>query len=157
VPLGFSRVYVHLDEPFTFDAWMRGLAASRSFVTTGPMLIAKAEGQWPGSTFQVANAKDYRLNCAVQSEQPLESIELVVNGVVTERFNPQNKKMVAGAFATEISTIFKPKQRRGWLGAALKKDPMAVFALRTRRRATLKFRAGRFGRGAWKSIGSLAG
>ena len=33
VPLGFSRVYVHLDEPFSFDAWMRGLAAGRSFVT----------------------------------------------------------------------------------------------------------------------------
>src|SRR5262249_1525482 len=79
VPLGFSRVYVHLDEPFAFDTWMRGLAAGRSFVTTGPMMFAKAEGRWPGSTFQAPH-HEYRLECAVQSEQPLESIELVVNG-----------------------------------------------------------------------------
>ena len=55
VPLGFSRVYVHLDGPFSFDDWMRGLAAGRSFVTTGPMILAKVEDQWPGATFQATN------------------------------------------------------------------------------------------------------
>jgi len=115
VPLGFSRVYVHLDEPFGFDAWMRGLAAGRTFVTTGPMLIAKADGQWPGATFQVAKqTKDYRLDCTVQSEQPLESIELVVNGLVSRRFEPQNKKAASGSFVTEISTGFSPTET-SWL------------------------------------------
>jgi hypothetical protein len=109
VPLGFSRVYVHLDEPFSFDAWMRGLAAGRSFVTTGPMMFAKVEEQWPGSTFQAASQpKDYRLECAVDSEQPLESIELVVNGRVTRRFEPQNRKTRSGSFETRISTRFSP-------------------------------------------------
>ncbi|PYK97787.1 MAG: hypothetical protein DME19_15025, partial [Verrucomicrobia bacterium] len=109
VPLGFSRVYVHLDEPFSFDAWMRGLAAGRSFVTTGPMMLGKADGQWPGATFQAANPpKDYRLDCTVQSEQPLESIELIVNGLVSRRFEPQNKKTAAGSFVTGISTEFNP-------------------------------------------------
>ncbi|HEY2952267.1 MAG TPA: CehA/McbA family metallohydrolase [Verrucomicrobiae bacterium] len=115
VPLGFSRVYVHLDEPFSFDAWMRGLAAGRSFVTTGPMIIAKADGQWPGSTFQVVNpAKVYQLECTVQSEQPLDGIELVVNGLVSRRFDPQNKKSKAGFFVTEVSTGFSP-QETSWL------------------------------------------
>src|SRR2546427_10856460 len=72
VPLGFSRVYVHLDGPFSFDAWMRGLAAGHSFVTTGPMMFAKVEDQWPGATFPTTNqSKDYRLDCTVRSEPPL--------------------------------------------------------------------------------------
>ena len=101
VPLGFSRVYVHLDGPFSFDAWMRGLAAGRSFVTTGPMILAKAEGRWPGAKFPRPNeSKEYALECTVLSEQPLESIELVVNGVVTQRFEPQNKK-TSGGFVRE--------------------------------------------------------
>jgi peptidoglycan/xylan/chitin deacetylase (PgdA/CDA1 family) len=115
VPLGFSRVYVHLDEPFSFPAWMRGLAAGRSFVTTGPMLLTKTDGQWPGSTFQVANpSQDFRLECVVRSEQPLEVVELVVNGRVSRRFDPQNRKAGDGSFVTEVSTAFSP-QETSWL------------------------------------------
>ena len=103
VPLGFSRVYVHLDEPFSFDAWMRGLAAGRSFVTTGPMILAKVDGQWPGATFpRPKSSKDHALECTVLSEQPLETIELIVNGVVTQRFDPQNTKAEAGSFESRV-------------------------------------------------------
>jgi hypothetical protein len=115
VPLGFSRVYVHLDEPFSFDAWMRGLAEGRSFVTTGPMMLAKVEGRWPGAKFPATNqAKDYALECTVVSEQPLETIELVVNGVVAQRFDPQNTKAQAGSFESRVSTRFDPKTS-SWL------------------------------------------
>jgi len=113
VPMGFSRVYVQLDEPFSFDAWMGGLAAGRSFVTTGPMMIAKAEGRWPGSTVQATN-QDYQLECTVQSEQPLESIELIVNGRVEQHFAPQNEKTPLSSFATTISARFRPKTT-SWL------------------------------------------
>jgi peptidoglycan/xylan/chitin deacetylase (PgdA/CDA1 family) len=113
VPLGFSRVYAHLDEPFTYDAWMRGLAAGRSFVTTGPMMFAKMDGQWLGVT--VTNqSSDYRLECAVLSEQPLEAVELVVNGVVAQRFQPQNTKTGADSFESKASTQFSPKTT-SWL------------------------------------------
>ncbi|HMJ66652.1 MAG TPA: CehA/McbA family metallohydrolase, partial [Candidatus Binatia bacterium] len=89
VPLGFSRVYVHLAEPFSFEAWMRGLNAGRSFITTGPMIFAKVEGQWPGQSFEaVESAKDFSIECNIRSEQALESIELMVNGAVKERFAP---------------------------------------------------------------------
>jgi peptidoglycan/xylan/chitin deacetylase (PgdA/CDA1 family) len=115
VPLGFSRVYVHLEGPFDFDAWMRGLAAGRSFVTTGPMMLAKVDEQWPGTILAVTNqSKDYALDCTVWSEQPLEGIELVVNGVVTNRFTPQNKKTTAGSFETVVSSTFRP-QTTSWL------------------------------------------
>ncbi len=115
VPLGFSRVYVHLDEPFSFDAWMRGLAAGRSFVTTGPMMFAKVDGQWPGTNALPSHpSMRHELECNVLSEQPLETIELIVNGVVTQRFEPQNTKANAGSFESKISTQFNPKTS-SWL------------------------------------------
>lgn len=108
VPLGFSRVYVHLDEPFSFDAWMRGLAAGRSFVTTGPMIRAKADGQWSGAV--VTNrGKAHQLECHLFSEQPLEIIELIVNGAVKERFQPDNGRSKSGWFKSSVSTAFTPE------------------------------------------------
>jgi hypothetical protein len=115
VPLGFSRVYVQLDGPFSFDGWMRGLAEGRSFVTTGPMILAKADGQWPGAKFPAANgSKNHALDCTVLSEQPLETIELIVNGVVTQRFEPQNMKAGAGSFENQVAARFKP-DTSSWL------------------------------------------
>jgi len=108
-------VNVQLDEPFSYHAWMRGLATGRSFVTTGPMLMAKAGDRWPGATFQVTNElQDYWLDCTVRSEQPLESIELIVNGAVGRRFEPKNRKTDSGAFENEVSTRFKP-EGTSWL------------------------------------------
>lgn len=108
VPLGFSRVYVHLDGPFTFDQWMRGLADGRSFVTTGPMIFAKANGQWSGATM-TNRAGENTLECSVLSEQPLESIELIVNGEVRQRFDPMNHKTEAGSYQSSASAVFKPE------------------------------------------------
>ncbi len=115
VPLGFGRVYVQLDGAFSYDAWMRGLSAGRSFVTTGPMLLAKVDDRWPGSTVQVQGERtDYHLECTANSEQPLESVELIVNGRVRQRFEPQNRKTAAGSFETRISAQLNPKTT-SWL------------------------------------------
>ncbi len=128
VPLGFSRVYVQLDGAFDFDAWMRGLAAGRSFVTTGPMILAKVQDRWPGATFQVTNqSMDFRLDCTVRSEQPLESIELIVNGEVAQRVEPQNKQTSLGAFETEISTRFNPTTTSWLAWRCFEKRPSGRF------------------------------
>jgi hypothetical protein len=109
VPLGFSRVYVHLDRPFSFDAWMRGLAEGRSFVTTGPMLFAKTAGRWPGATFEAGESSaELPTECTVISERALASIELIVNGEVSRRFDPQNTKTATGAFENRASAVFRP-------------------------------------------------
>ncbi|HUR59397.1 MAG TPA: CehA/McbA family metallohydrolase [Opitutaceae bacterium] len=109
VPLGFSRVYVQLDEPFSYEAWMRGLSAGRSFVTTGPMLRAKADGRWPGGTFTAAagSAREFDLQCNIRSLEPLESIELIENGEVKQRFEPKNRA-AAGAYTNEAATKYRP-------------------------------------------------
>ena len=128
VPLGFSRVYVHLDGPFTFDGWMRGLGAGRSFVTTGPMILAKADGQWPGAKFEARDSsKNYELECTVSSEQPLEAIELIVNGKVSRRFDPQNKRTEAGSFESSALMTFNPPSSSWLAWRCFEKRPSGRF------------------------------
>ena len=73
VPLGFGRVYVHLDGPLDSGAWLKGLNAGRSFVTTGPLLFVTLDGHEPGHRFEQAgaSARDYRLAGTAESAVPL--------------------------------------------------------------------------------------
>jgi len=78
VPLGFGRVYVQIDGPFTYDKWMKGLNEGRSFVTTGPMLFVKFD--------------QGKVSFQVESAQPLLGTELFVNGEKWMGFAAKNEK-----------------------------------------------------------------
>ncbi|MBN1422834.1 MAG: CehA/McbA family metallohydrolase [Planctomycetes bacterium] len=82
VPLGFGRVYVKIDGPFSAEAWKEGLAAGRSFVTTGPMLFARVERE----------AGRVRVTGSAIGEGPLARIEIVVNGEVARAVEPANRE-----------------------------------------------------------------
>jgi hypothetical protein len=82
VPLGFGRVYVHLDGPFSYDAWMKGLNEGHSFVTTGPMLFASL-------------SKNGLLTMRAESAGPLQRMELILNGEVHPA-NPTESKETPG-------------------------------------------------------------
>lgn len=97
VPLGFSRVYVHCEGGFSYEKWMKGLGEGRSFVTTGPMLFATANGS---SAARVLHAKDrlkLRVTAASHATSRSERIEIVHNGAIVRGltvtsdcgFNPQ--------------------------------------------------------------------
>lgn len=43
-PVGYNRVYVHLDGELTYERWFEGLRVGRSFVTNGPLLRLRAGG-----------------------------------------------------------------------------------------------------------------
>ena len=63
VPLGYSRVYVQLDGPFSGTAWIDGLRRGRSFVTNGPMLLATVDGQEPAIRFDRNSRDRGRIAC----------------------------------------------------------------------------------------------
>ena len=81
VPLGWSRIYVHVPGEFTPQAWYDALRQGRSFVTTGPMLLLTVAGHEPGE--EVKNA-EFPMNVEAEVEMlsrvPVESAEVVVNG-----------------------------------------------------------------------------
>lgn len=109
VPLGFGRVYVHLPDGFSYDAWMKGLDAGRSFVTTGPMLVVTANGQPAGTTFQVERGQPSRIRLQgwVKSEHPLSRIEIISSQGVLQVMKPQPQQADAGAFSTDIDATLE--------------------------------------------------
>jgi hypothetical protein len=86
-PLGYNRVYVRLEGGFSYDAWWRGLAAGRSFVTNGPLLLVEANGSPPGEVFRGREGQPLRivLDVRCDAEDPLEAVEVVRDGRVVER------------------------------------------------------------------------
>lgn len=122
VPLGFNRVYVQLDEPFSFGAWMKGLGAGRSFVTNGPMMTVKVDGQHPGQVFSATSTspRTVRITGQVASERPLTSIEVVINGdtirSVVATNTPVPVTPTSGGYVSTMDTeVTIPSTDTGWV------------------------------------------
>jgi hypothetical protein len=86
-PVGYNRVYVHLDGPFSYEAWWNNLASGRSFVTNGPILQVQAGGHDPGHILRAPAGKTVTvtLDVKVRGNDPLEAIEVIKNGTVAQR------------------------------------------------------------------------
>jgi hypothetical protein len=83
-PVGYNRVYVQLDSPLTYEAWWEGLRAGRSFVTNGPLLRVKANGEWPGHVFKAPAGRplNIQLEGALISNDPISRIQVVKDGEI---------------------------------------------------------------------------
>lgn len=98
VPLGHSRVYVHTGVAFDLNAWLAGLKNGRSFVTTGPMLLATVRGEKSGARFRFSQATEVEWSADVYSPDPITRIELLVNGQVQRSWEPKGTRTEAGAW-----------------------------------------------------------
>ncbi|MBP87429.1 MAG: hypothetical protein CMJ64_12015 [Planctomycetaceae bacterium] len=115
VPLGFGRVYVHLPDGFSYDAWMDGLDAGHSFVTTGPMLDVFVNTQRGGATLKYNNGQTAELKIWgwTESEYPLPRIEVVSMGS-SVALDVTNTKTARGLFRNKIDTTAEFAQS-GWI------------------------------------------
>lgn len=117
VPLGFGRVYVECPEGFSYESWLRGLNAGRSFVTTGPMLRVKFDDKPAGTVFEKAKPHAVRITGVAEGLRPLTKIEIIVNGEVTRTVAPQNT-MAADRDVSGRSTIIDemiPIEHSSWI------------------------------------------
>ncbi len=121
VPAGFGRVYVHLPDGFDYQQWRKGLQQGRSFVTTGPMPFATADGEDPGHVFQEDGPREIPLHIEVVSETPLTFGELVINGRPEILLRPNNHKTEAGAYRSVMDVSLKPS-RSGWFAVRFWED-----------------------------------
>ena len=82
VPLGFGRVYVKVDGRFTYEKFLAGLDAGRSFVTTGPMLMADMDGRQAGHRFRnVKPGTRFKLKGRLRTDRPIaDSVDIIRNG-----------------------------------------------------------------------------
>ena len=102
-PVGYNRVYVQAGPGLTYEKWWEGLRAGRSFVSNGPLLRCKANGQWPGHVFKSESRLEIEIEAAITSRDPISTIEIIKNGRV-ERAVPFEEWQRTGKLGTVAFT-----------------------------------------------------
>jgi hypothetical protein len=64
-PVGYNRVYVHVDGDLSYRKWWEGLRAGRVVVTNGPLLRPRVNGELPGHVFRAAAGEQVTLQPAL--------------------------------------------------------------------------------------------
>jgi hypothetical protein len=83
-PVGYNRMYVHVDGQFSYERWFESFKAGRVTVTNGPLLRPKVEGQLPGHVFTADKGEelDFEIGLTLSTRQPISYLELVQDGKV---------------------------------------------------------------------------
>lgn len=115
VPLGFGRVYARIRGSFSYEKWLAALNAGRSFVTTGPLLLATVDGKDPGETLRADEAgKPTTIRGRILGPEPVGRIEVIVNGEIGRKLEPKNRKLPSGAYEAAFREEI-PLETSGWL------------------------------------------
>ena len=106
---GGDRVYVKLDGPLTYEKWIAGLRAGRSFVTNGPMLELTVDVKDIGETIRLSGPGSVHVKASATTQFPFERLELIHDGEVVFTSSPNGNRLAAA--------IDQPVQikRSGWL------------------------------------------
>ncbi len=88
LPPGWGRVYVHLPDGLDYAKWVEGVKAGRSFVSNGPVLEFSANAAAIGDTIRLKQPGKVRVRGKVESQFPLETLEVVHNGKVIATVKP---------------------------------------------------------------------
>ncbi len=81
-PVGYNRVYVHADQPFSYDRWLENLRAGQVVVTNGPLIRPNVGGELPGYVFQADAGQEIELEVGLtlSTRDPVSYLEIVQNG-----------------------------------------------------------------------------
>ncbi len=100
--LGGIRTFVHLDSPFSVEAWVDGLRKGRTYFSTGPLLEFRVNGNMPGGVVRLPeNGASVTLEGSVMSASPLTKVVVYhKHGVLREI--PLNAERTSAKFQEEI-------------------------------------------------------
>ena len=75
-----NRVFVQVRGAFSYETWLEGLRAGRTFVSNGPLLHLEVNGKGPGSVLEYGGR--VRVTARALSRVPFERLEIVADGEV---------------------------------------------------------------------------
>ncbi len=87
---GHERFYTKVEGPLTYANWLEGVRQGRTFVTTGPLIEFRVNGQDIGSTIILEEEMPVQLtgNAVFDPERDdLAFVEIIQNGNVIKRFS----------------------------------------------------------------------
>ncbi|MFO1020642.1 MAG: CehA/McbA family metallohydrolase [Planctomycetales bacterium] len=105
--VGYNRVYVQCGEKFDYQQWWENLRQGKSFVTNGPLLLVKADGQLPGHVFTVSQPQEIDLKIQVISLDRITKVEIISNGEVVKTLDATDAR--DQTFTTKL-----PVNGAGW-------------------------------------------
>ena len=83
-PVGYNRMYVHVDGELTYEKWWKSLRQGQVFITNGPLLKPSVNGRLPGHVFRAeANtALELEIGLSFSTREPISYMEIVRDGRV---------------------------------------------------------------------------
>ena len=116
-----NRVYVQVEEEFSYAAWIEGMKQGRTYVTNGPALDMTVDGAGIGSTLDLDGGGRLEVEVTFASHYPVVAAEVVVDGAVVHRQGfPGGER--TGAVRCEVAA-----ERDGWVAARLWGDARDSF------------------------------
>ena len=81
-PIGYNRMYVHLDGPMDWKQWFSAFHAGRVTITNGPLLQSSVFGQLPGHVFALAGGEktEFEIGLTLSTREPISYLEIIKNG-----------------------------------------------------------------------------
>ena len=94
-PLGYNRIYVHVDGEFTYEKWWENFRAGRVTITNGPLMRPSVHGRLPGHVFHAPEGDrlELEIGLTLSTRKPISYLELIKNGKVAHsiRFDEYQK------------------------------------------------------------------
>lgn len=107
--VGSVRTYVKVNGDFTYQRWINGIRAGRTFATTGPVISLSADGRELGETVKLRRGVPVKVRAAVQSYHPVNQLEIVMGGRVvaakTNALGSRSLTLEANLTPTESSWV----------------------------------------------------
>ena len=81
-PIGYNRMYVHVDGSMTYEKWWTAFRTGRVVVTNGPLLQPSVQGHPPGHTFQGPEGEPVELSIDLNlfTREPISYLEIIKDG-----------------------------------------------------------------------------
>ena len=81
-PFGYNRVYAHVEGKLTYATWWQALLEGKCFITNGPLLRTKANGQLPGHIFKAGGNLSIATEMQLAARENMTEIQIIKNGDV---------------------------------------------------------------------------
>ena len=85
-PLGYNRMYVHVDGELTYEKWWEGVRGGRVVITNGPLLRPNVEGELPGFVFRAGSGQEVELEVGMtlSTRDRISYVEVIKDGQLVE-------------------------------------------------------------------------
>jgi len=83
-PVGYNRVYVHVDGELDYRKWFNNLRAGKVVVTNGPLMLPSVHGELPGYVFPAERGQklELEIGLTLSTREPISYLEIIQNGKV---------------------------------------------------------------------------